>query len=241
MRNLFKIFVAIFCLSVALNAKEIIIGSDAEYPPFDYIDENGKIAGFDIDLIDEISKVAGFEYKFIKIGFDALIPALKAGKIDMIAASMSATNERKKSVDFSDPYFFTKNLYLKLANNDKIVSKEQLNNLKIGVMLGTVQESVAHSIKGARVIPTEGIAGSIMNLKAKKVDVVIVDSSVGFGYLNKNRDIVNFLEESDGSDGFSFAFNKGKNSEFLNKFNAALKEIKDNGTYDKLLVKYDLK
>ena len=66
MKNLFKILVAISALSIALNAKEIIIGSDAEYPPFEYIDENGKIAGFDIDLIGEISKIAGFKYKFIK-------------------------------------------------------------------------------------------------------------------------------------------------------------------------------
>ena len=99
----------------------------------------------------------------------ALIPALKAGKIDAIAAAMSATPERKKSVDFSDPYFFTKNLYLKLATNNSITNKEQLSKLKIGVMLGTVQEGVAHAIKGAKVIPTEGIAGSIMNLKAGKV------------------------------------------------------------------------
>ena len=154
---------------------------------------------------------------------------------------MSATPERKKSVDFSDPYFFTKNLYLKLATNNSITNKEQLSKLKIGVMLGTVQEGVAHTIKGAKVIPTEGIAGSIMNLKAGKVDVVIVDSSVGFGYLKKNSDIISFLEESDGSDGFAFAFDKGKDSEFLAKFNAALKEVKENGTYDKLLIKYDLK
>ena len=118
MKNIFKIVIAIFLTVATVNAKEIIVGSDAEYPPFEYIDENGKISGFDIDLIGEISKIAGFEYKFIKVGLDALIPALKAGK----------------------------------------------------------------------------------------VDVVIVDSSVGFGYLKKNSDIISFLEEADGSDGFAFAF-----------------------------------
>ena len=118
MKNIFKIVIAIFLTVATINAKEIIVGSDAEYPPFEYIDENGKISGFDIDLIGEISKIAGFEYKFIKVGLDALIPALKAGK----------------------------------------------------------------------------------------VDVVIVDNSVGFGYLKKNSDIISFLEEADGSDGFAFAF-----------------------------------
>ena len=103
MKNIFKFILAIALTAASLNAKTIIVGSDAEYPPFEYIDENGKISGFDIDLIGEISKIAGFEYKFIKVGFDALIPALKAGKIDAIAAAMSATPERKKSLDFSRP------------------------------------------------------------------------------------------------------------------------------------------
>ena len=99
MKNIFKFILAIALTAASLNAKTIIVGSDAEYPPFEYIDENGKIDGFDIDLIGEISKIAGFEYKFIKVGFDALIPALKAGKIDAIAAAMSATPERdRKSV-----------------------------------------------------------------------------------------------------------------------------------------------
>ena len=130
MKNIFKFILVIALTAVSLNAKTIIVGSDAEYPPFDYIDENGKIAGFDIDLIDEISKIAGFEYKFTKIGFDALIPALKAGKIDAIAASMSATPERKKSVDFSDPYFFTKNLYLKIATNKDIKRHEECKEIE---------------------------------------------------------------------------------------------------------------
>ncbi|CUU76682.1 CjaC [Campylobacter hyointestinalis] len=241
MNRVFKFIFALLLMLNLANAKTLIFGSDAEYPPFGYMDEHNKIAGFDIDLVDAISKKAGFEYKFIKVGFDALIPALKAGKIDAIAASMSATTERRKSVDFSNAYFYTKNLYLKMASDKEITSKDDLKTKRIGAMLGTVQESVAHEIKGAKVIATEGIAGSIMNLKAGKVDVVIVDSSVGYGYLKKNTDIVKWLEENDGSDGFAMAFDKDKHSEFLAKFNKALEDIKNDGTYEKLLEKYDLK
>lgn len=241
MKKFLKLVLAAVLAVSCLNAKEIVFGTDAEYPPFGYMNEQNQISGFDIDLVDAISKKVGFEYKFIKVGFDALIPALKSGKIDAIAASMSATDERRKSVDFTDPYIFTKNLYLKMATNKDITSKDQLKTKRIGAMLGTVQESVANSIKGAKVMPTEGIAGSIMNLKAGKVDVVIVDSSVGYGYLKKNKDIINWLEESDGSDGFAMAFDKDKQTQLLAKFNQALKDIKQDGTYDKLLEKYDLK
>ena len=208
MKIFFKLIFSVALLATLALSQTIKVGTNATYPPFEFIDEQNKISGFDMDLIDEISKIVGFKYEIVNLAFDALIPALKTGKIDAIAAAMSATPERKKSVDFSDPYFFTKNLYLKLATNNSITNKEQLSKLKIGVMLGTVQEGVAHTIKGAKVIPTEGIAGSIMNLKAGKVDVVIVDSSVGFGYLKKNSDIISFLEESDGSDGFAFAFDR---------------------------------
>lgn len=114
MNRIFKFIFALLLMLNLANAKTLIFGSDAEYPPFGYMDENNKIAGFDIDLVDAISKKAGFEYKFIKVGFDALIPALKVGKIDAIAASMSATTERKKSVDFS----YTLILYKKFISKN---------------------------------------------------------------------------------------------------------------------------
>ncbi len=121
-----KIFALLLTAFVALCANELKFGTAANYPPFEYIDENNKITGFDIDLIDEISKRAGFSYKIINMSFDGLIPALKAGKINGIISAMSATPDRLKSIDFTKPYYLTENIYLKKKGNDALKAKEEL-------------------------------------------------------------------------------------------------------------------
>ena len=98
---------------ISLGASELKIGSEATFPPFEYIDENNKIVGFEIDLIAELSKRVGFSYKIENMAFDAIIPALKIGKIDIGLSGMSATDDRRKSIDFSKPYYKTQNLFLK--------------------------------------------------------------------------------------------------------------------------------
>ncbi|RAZ22952.1 basic amino acid ABC transporter substrate-binding protein [Campylobacter hyointestinalis subsp. lawsonii] len=217
------------------------VGTNAAYPPFEFIDEQNKIAGFDMDLIDALSKKVGFEYKIVNMSFDGLIPALKAGKIDAVAAAMSATPERIKAVSFTKPYYTTENLFIKQAKNGDLTSKQNLEGKKIAVQLGTVQEIAARSIKGVKVMANEDIFAAIMALKNGKVDAVLVDSSIGYGYLNKNKDLAEFLKEPDGSEGFSIAFDKDKHTDLIAKINQAVEELKNDGTYDKLLEKYNLK
>ena len=109
------------------------------------------------------------------------------------------------------------------------------------MQLGTVQESAANEIQGAKVAPFEEIASAILALKAGKIDAIAVDSSIGYGYLKKNDDLEAFLKEPDGSEGFSAAFDKDKQTELIAKFNAAVDELKKEGAFDKILEKYDLK
>ncbi|MGP1485937.1 MAG: basic amino acid ABC transporter substrate-binding protein [Campylobacter sp.] len=237
MKKFFALILSVF----ALNAADIKIGTEPTFPPFEYLDEHSKIVGFDVDLIAEISKRVGFTYEFVSMSFDSTIAMLKARKIDAIVSGMSATEDRRKSIDFSTPYFSTQNLYIRKKGNNEISDKASLVGKKIGVQQGSVQEITANSIKGAKVAPFENSVTVVSALKARKVDAVIVDTSVGYGFLKKNKDLEEFLKEPDGSDGFAIAFDKGKNAELLSKINTALDEIKKDGTYDKLLEKYDLK
>lgn len=242
MKKFFKAILLSLFLSACMNADDVLkVGTNATYPPFEYIDENSKITGFDMDFVDELSKRIGFKYKIVNMGFDALIPALKSGKIDAVAAAMSATPQRIKAVDFTNSYYNTENLFIKKDGNDEIKSKDDLKGKKIGAQLGTVQEMASRNIKGSKVVPTKDIFSSIMALKNGKVDVVIVDSSIGYGYLNKNSDLVEFLKEPDGSEGFSIAFDKNKHLDLIKKINEEVEKMKKDGTYDKLLKKYELK
>ena len=229
-----KIFALLLTAFVALCANELKFGTAANYPPFEYIDENNKITGFDIDLIDEISKRAGFSYKIINMSFDGLIPALKAGKINGIISAMSATPDRLKSIDFTKPYYLTENIYLKKKGNDALKAKEELAGKKVGVQQGTIQELAANAINGAKVVPSEDTV-------PLKFDAVILDSSIGYGFIKKNPEVEAFFKEVDGSEGFSIAFDKNKQSELIAKINQILDEMKKDGSYDKLLEKYDLK
>lgn len=240
MKKFLTFAVTLLALFQFAAADPIRVGTAANYPPFEFISDT-KITGFDIDFMKEIAKRAKFEIKFVNMSFDGLIPALKGGKIDMIASAMSATDDRRKSVDFSDSYYSTENLFLKRKNDDKITDKTKLVGKKIGVQLGTVQEMAAKKIKDANVVPSEEMVGAILALKSNKVDAVLVDSSIGYGFLKKNDDLMEFLKEPDGSEGFSFAFDKDKQKELITKINEAIKSIKADGFFDKLLEKYDLK
>ncbi|NLY04394.1 MAG: basic amino acid ABC transporter substrate-binding protein [Campylobacter sp.] len=224
-----------------LNAEMIKVGTNANFPPFEYMDENSQIAGFDIDLVDAISKKAGFDYELINMGFDGLIPALKSGKIDMVASGMSATEQRKKAADFSEPYFTTENVFIKQTNNTKILSKDDLQGKTVATQLGTVQEQTIRDLEGVIAATMKDPITVILSLKSGKVDAAIFDTSVAYGYLKQNPDLVEFHKEPDGSDGFSFAFDKDKKLELIAKINSALEELRNDGTYDALLEKYDLK
>lgn len=223
------------------NKKVLIIGTNANYKPFSYIGMSFEPIGFEIDLIDEIAKKIGFEYKIKDMNFDKIIPSLQDESIDMGLSSISITDERKGLVDFSVPYFQTKTVYLKKASNGKIKDKESLIGKIVSAQKETVFEKIASSIQGAKVETFKTPDVGIINLKQNKVDVVILDLIVANDYLSKNKDLVKFFEEGDGTEGFGIAFTKGKNETLMTKINETLEELKSDGTYDNLLTKYHLK
>lgn len=223
------------------NKKVIIIGTNSNYKPFSYIEMSFEPIGFEIDLIDEIAKKIGFEYKIKDMNFDKIIPSLQDESIDIGLSSISITEERKALVDFSHPYFQTKTVYLKNANNDEIKDKESLNGKIVSAQKETVFEKIASSIEGAQIEPFNMPDVGIINLKQNKVDAIILDLIVANDYLGKNKDLVKFFEEGDGTEGFGIAFAKGKNETLMTKINETLEELKSDGTYDNLLTKYHLK
>lgn len=216
------------------------VGIEPTYKPFDY-KENSKLTGFDVDLLEAIAKDLNISLNWVEMNFDGLIPALKTGKIDMIASAMSVTEERKKNADFSNTYYMTKNLYIKRKDDTSLTTKDDLANKKIGVQLGTLQENAAKNIKNAIVEANADLNVAILALKNKKIDAIILDKDVAKGYLEQNTDLSSFFEEDDGSSGFSFAFDKDKQKELIEKINQTLEKLKQNGIYENLLIKYQLK
>ncbi|ENO9060068.1 basic amino acid ABC transporter substrate-binding protein [Campylobacter coli] len=215
------------------------VGTAPNYKPFNY-KQDSKLTGFDTDLVEEIAQKNGIEIVWVETNFDGLIPALKAGKIDMIASAMSATDERRQSVDFTKPYYMSKNLYIKLKNNEALQTKTDLEGKKIGVQLGTLQENTAKAIKDVQVQSNKDLNIAVLALKNNKIDAIVADEDTAKGFLAENPDLVSFYQETDGGEGFSFAFDKDKQKEVIEIFNKGIDEAKTSGFYDNLIKKYEL-
>lgn len=221
------------------ESKTLRVGLNSVFAPFEY-KENGQIVGFDVDLINQIGKDLGYKIEIEDQSFDGLIPTLKTGKIDMIISGMTATEERKKSVDFSDEYFKSTNVYLKKKGNNNVTSIDNLSGKKVGASLGTIQEIEARKIPGATVVPIEDTVKSIMDLEAGKVDVLILENVIALEYMKKYTDL-EVIGEKPLDSGMAIAFDKGKHTELIQKINEELKTLKSNGKYDELINKYGLK
>lgn len=237
---LFFVFGLALVFANANEKKEMVLGMSADYPPYEFVNDKNEIDGFEVELIGLIGEKVGVKFTPKNINFDGLIVALKAGKIDAIMSSMSATTERKKSVDFSDAYFVENNIWIKRKDSN-LENKDQLIGKKIAAQLGTLQEAAARGIKDAKVVPTENVLAAVMQLKAGRIDAVVTDFATGKNFLKQNDDIAGFLVEPDGSDGLAIAFDKDKHTALIAKVNAAIAELKADGSIDKLVKKYDLK
>lgn len=116
-----------------------IVGTSADYPPFEWIDSNGNYVGLDMDLMRVIAIIEGFEVEFLDLGFDSLIPALQAGKIDIIAAAMNITSKRAKIVDFTDAYWKADQPIMVKDDSDLNIVTALSQGHKVGAQIGTTQ------------------------------------------------------------------------------------------------------
>lgn len=240
--NILKIIIAlsiVLAVFVGCQKKEeknkIYVGTNAEFEPFEYRDGD-KIIGFDIDLINEISKIMGFQFEIVDMQFDGLLPALEAKKIDVIIAGMTATEERKQFVNFSDPYYSSKQSIVVQANNTDITSFDNFTGKKVGVVLGYTGDILVSELPNVEVQKFNTTSETVLALKAQKVDAVVLDYEPAKNYVAQNTEL-KLVETDAATEEYSIAMRKD-DTEFLAKVNEALKTIKENGTYDALISKY---
>lgn len=216
----------------------IRVGSETTFPPFEFT-ENDKYVGFDLDLADAIIKQMGSKMEFKSMGFDALIPAVQSGQIDMIAAGLDATPERAKQVAFSDVYF-KDNGYCIVVRKDNTTINDwaDLAGKNVGAQVGTYQVKLAQEAKAAEVKQLDSNSQAWMELQANTLDAVVIDQPVAMYYLKQGagKDLKIVGTQKDGS-GMVFAFKKD-NKQLQEGVNKALKELKANGTYDKIYEKW---
>ena len=231
------LFLPLFLLQTNTYAQEkLYVGTDAtEFPPFEYI-ENGEIKGFDIDLIKEIGKILNKEIVLKNIQFDGLIPALQTGKLDVIIAGMTVTAEREKNINFSNPYYTSKQLLI-VNKNSTLSTLESLKGHKVGVVLGCTGDVIATEMGNSITLYRYNTTSeSIMALNANKIDAVILDSEPAKNFV-KNNSNLKYIDNELAKEDYAIAVGK-QNLTLVKNINAALETLKSNGTFKKLNKKY---
>ena len=224
--------------------KKLVVATSPDYPPFEFmVSENGKskIVGADIDLAQKIADKLGVELELKAMDFDALLPALQAGKVDVVITGMTPNEKRKKAVDFSDIYFKGENAVIVNAKDaGKFTSEDQLKKAKLGVQKGSTQETyVKDNLKVTNYKALVAVPDLIADMKNGNIDAVVLNSKVAGINVTKYDGIkvVENLKLTSGGDeeAMAVAIKKGDNADLIKLTNEVIKGLQDSGEYDKIL------
>ena len=218
---------------------KIVVGTNAEYPPFEYVDETGKIVGFDPDLFDAIAKAAGFEYEFVNTKWDGIFVALAAGEFDAVMSAATITDERKQTVDFSAPYFNAGQMITVRADETEITGPEDLPGHYVGVQLGTTGDIAATAIVGNEYMKRyEEITLAMQALANGDVDAVVNDGPTSADIVKANPELNLKMVGSPFTDEFYGIAVRKDRPEVLAAINTGLAIVRGDGTYDAIYEKW---
>lgn len=224
--------------------KVLRVGTEATYPPFEMVDkQTGEFSGFDMDLIRAVGANLGYEVKIQSMGFDALIPSLKTDKVDCTISAQSITEDRLKSIDFSDPYFDGGLIIAVRSDDETINSYDDLAGKVLAAEIGTTGAAASERLKEkdpkTQVRIFDGIGEAFMELEKGGAVGVINDFAVTDYYMQTDGKgkikLVGDVFQAD--EQYGIGIKKG-NTEMLNQINEALKEIKDSGEFDQIYEKW---
>lgn len=214
----------------------LTVGTSADYAPYEFhanIDGKDEIVGLDIDIAQKIADDMGVELKVDEYGFDALIGALKTGKIDMIISGMSPTPERLKEVSFSDPYMKAKQqVVIRKADQDKYKGIDSLQNEKVGAQKQSLQEELANDQLQADTVLLQRIPDIILQLQNKKIEAAVMEGPVAEAYVIQDPTLaLADIEFEETGNHTAVAFPKDSPA-FEASVNASIQDIHDNNLLD---------
>lgn len=250
MKNLKKI--AAFILSAAMVASfagcgskkdskksestTLVMGTNASFPPYEYVDDNNKIVGIDAEIAQAIADKLDMKLEIKDMEFDSLIPAVKSDSIDMVLAGMTVTDERKQSVNFSDSYSTGVQVIIVKEGSD-IKSPDDLKGKKIGVQAGTTGDSYCTTDYGQESVKQFANGSlAVAALANDQVDCVVIDNEPAKNYVAANSGL-KILDTEYVVEDYAIAISKD-NDDLLKKVNDALKALKEEGKIDEIVGKY---
>jgi putative glutamine transport system substrate-binding protein len=220
----------------------IIAGVKYDARPFGFIDEDQKLKGFDIDLLKEIAKrILGDKNKiqFMQVTSSTRIPELTSGNIDVVAATMTINAKRKRVIDFSDTYYIAGQTLL-VPRDSEIESVNDLSGRTVMVVLGSTSEkNIREMVPDAKILGFRTYTEAFSALKAGRGDALTTDDTIIAGMVSEDPENFKMLPERFTQEPYGLGFKKGTETQsFQNQINKVLQEMKDDGTLEKIRVKW---
>ncbi|MFS1892701.1 arginine ABC transporter substrate-binding protein [Vibrio lentus] len=238
-----KILLASLIGLASFNAaaqEEIKFAMEATYAPFEYMDENNQIQGFDVDLANALCEEMKATCTFHNQAFDSLIPALKFKRYDAAISAMDITEARLQQVNFSDAYYDNSAAFISIEG--KVADQAALEGKRIGVQNGSTHQSfLLEQMTGVTAVPYSSYQDAFIDMKNGRIDSVFGDTAVVAEWFKKEDNLTYVGEQVTNQEyfgnGFGIAVNKS-NPELVAQLNTALAAVKANGEYDKIFNKY---
>ncbi|HZK48374.1 MAG TPA: basic amino acid ABC transporter substrate-binding protein [Thermoleophilia bacterium] len=219
-----------------LEAGKLQAGSDTSFAPFEFSDEKGGYIGFDVDLVTAIAKKIGLEAAVVATAWDGIIPNLVADRYDIIMSAMTITEERQQQIDFTDGYIDT-NLAITTKVDAPIADAAGLEGKIVGVQVDTTGQFEVEKVAGVKEIKKyENSIAAIQDLLAGRIDAVVNDSPVNAYYTRDKPEFGN-TGKIGSDDKYGYGIKK-ESSVLRDAMNAALAELKADGTYDLIYAKW---
>ena len=212
------------------------MGTNATFPPYEYVDENNEVAGIDADIAAAIADKLGMELEITDMAFDSLIPALQSDTIDIVLAGMTVDPERAESVNFTDSYATGVQVIIVPEDSD-IASPDDLEGKNIGVQTGTTGDLQCTDAYGQEFVKQfDNGPLAVAALLNGQVDCVVIDNEPAKNYVAANEGL-KILDTAFANEDYAAALAK-EDTELYEQVNTAIQELKEDGTIASIIEKY---
>jgi polar amino acid transport system substrate-binding protein len=215
---------------------KIVIATDATWPPMEMVDENKEIVGFDIDLMMAAAKAGGFEVEFQNTAWDGIFAGLETGEYDAVMSSVTITEERKVTMDFSVPYINAGQILIVRKESSGVTTLKDLVGKSVGAQIGTTGSFEVEKVAGVELRTYDEIGLAFEDLANGRVEAVVADTPVAadFALMNPNfKDRLKIVGQPFTEEFYGVAVKKG-NSKVLDTINAGLKKVLNTNTYKQI-------
>lgn len=238
-----KVCFTLLSLAVLCNAawaeKTIVFATDATWPPMEFVNDQKEVVGYAIDFITAAGKEAGFKPVFKNTAWDGIFAGLAAGKYDAIVSSVSITEDRKKAMDFSEPYFTVRQALI-VNKNSTAQSIEDLKGEKVGGQIGTTGYFAIKAVEGVEPKSYDEIGLAMEDLNVGRIAAVVCDDPVAANYaLNQYKETLKIaaVMETGDVENYGVPVQKGK-KELLDLINKGIAAVKAKGLDKELQKKW---